>query len=108
MEMVRYFIEPGTKKYVKIYKFLSFGSNQSNKCGVKIIGWSYKNSTRCPINLDEKGSPHLFSENNISDKTETKACAWCEFKKCRKGSHSIRAKSISNYEIRQIMQNGTL
>ena len=55
MEMVRYFIEPGTKKYVKIYKFLSFGSNQSNKCGVKNHWMILKKQYQMPYKLGRKG-----------------------------------------------------
>ena len=40
--MIRYSIEPKTKKYIKVHGFLSFAKNLSNKYGKKLLDTATK------------------------------------------------------------------
>ena len=47
--MTRYFIETKTRKYVKGYRFLSFGRNLSNKFGRQLLEVVTKTSVDAEI-----------------------------------------------------------
>ena len=46
--MIRYSIEPRTRKYVNRYMFLSFARSLSNKYGNRLLGTATKKRTRLP------------------------------------------------------------
>ena len=52
--MTRYSVEPRTSKWIKGYGFLSFARTLCNKYRKKIIGYCYRNRTRCYKSVSKK------------------------------------------------------
>ena len=52
--MIRYSIEPKTKKYIKVHGFLSFAKNLSNKYGKKLLDTATKTGQDALITPSKK------------------------------------------------------
>ena len=72
--MTRYSVEPRTSKCITGYGFLSFARNLCNKYGGKIIGYCYRNRTRCYKSVSKKvvyktsEATEELIENRIAEK----------------------------------------
>ena len=79
--MIRYSIEPRTRKYVKEYGFLSFARNLSNKYGKQLLDtaaktglYAAKTTSKKVVHKTAEAIGELIANKIAEENYETKTC----------------------------------